>query len=175
MKRLLYSLILILITVSCRKDPFVETDGGNNVLGFYLDGKEVSYTLSGLPPKHNVYPNRINADSLEITAWLNNNYYIKIKIKIATADISLKHEITDPDITLMYLYKKTPIPPTVYTDGGEYPEYSYTDMVSGKLSFRKWDQRILSGNFSFNCDAPQYDGSVKHISVTKGNFDVKFD
>ncbi len=182
MKRLVYSLVLILTAVSCNHkiDPFVETDEGKNVLGFYLDGKEVSYTTSGgfpseYPYGHNVYPKRINADSLEITAMLNNYTFSEIKIKIAIADISLTGDILDPDITLLYLYKKTPTPPDGYSEGGAHMKYSYTDMVSGKLSFRKWDQRILSGNFYFNCDAPQSDGTVKHISVTKGNFDVKFD
>ena len=182
MKRLVYSFVLILTAVSCNNkiDPFVETDEGKNVLGFYLDGKEVSYTTSGgfpseYPYRHNVYPKRINADSLEITAMLNNYTFSEIKIKIAIADISLTSDILDPDITLLYLYKKTPTSPDIYTEGGVCMEYAYTDMVSGKLSFRKWDKRILSGNFYFNCDASQYDGSVKHISVTKGNFDVKFD
>jgi hypothetical protein len=150
------------------------------VLGLYLDGKKVSYTTNGgfpseYPYMHNVFPKRIDADSLEIIALLNNYYYDEIKIKIAIADISIEHNITDPYISIRYLYKKTPLSPDDYSEGGTRTEYSYTDMVSGLLSFRTWDQEILSGNFNFNCDALQYDGSVKHISVTKGNFDVKFD
>lgn len=52
---------------------------------------------------------------------------------------------------------------------------AYTIFKSGELSFRKWDQQtgILSGNFRFDCEAPQYDGSVKSVSVSGGNFDVK--
>lgn len=61
MKRLLNILILIIVAVSCVKiDPFTETDDGGNVLGFYLDGNEISYITSGglftgKPLEHCVY------------------------------------------------------------------------------------------------------------------------
>ena len=180
MKRPLLFILMILLAVSCKKiDPFVETDEGKNVLGFYLDGEKVTYTTSGgfpseYPYRHCVYTKQINADSLEISAELDNSIYRWITIQIALADISTNHSITDPDITLTYLYRKCPISPGIHTEGGRHFEHSYTEFVRGKMSFRNWDQEsgILSGNFHFNCDAPQRDGSVKHISVTKGTFDV---
>ena len=174
---------MILLTISCEKiDPFVETDEGNNVLGFYLNGEKVTYATSGgfpseYPYQHCVYTQTINADSLEISALLDNYYYDAISIKIAFQDISTEHCITDPDITLRYFYRKTPLPPDYYTDGGGSIERSVTVSESGRISFRKWDQEagILSGNFNFDCSAPQFDGSIKHISVTKGNFDVRIE
>lgn len=179
MRRLLSFISFFLIVVSCEKkiDPFVETDEGKNVLGFYLNGEKVTYTTSGgwgRPRSNDVYAKQINADSLEIGAALNNYYYPRIVIQIASADISTSKAITNPDITLKYLYRKYPLPPEIYSDGGQGHEYSYTVLVSGKLSFRKWDQKtgVLSGNFKFDCEAPQRDGSVKRISVTKGIFDV---
>ena len=50
------------------------------------------------------------------------------------------------------------------------------EATEGEIRFRKWDPEtgILSGNFEFICDAPQFDGSVKHLSITEGNFDVRF-
>lgn len=183
MRRLLIFISIILLAASCKKiDPFVETDEGKDVLGFYLNGEKVTYTTSGgfpseYPYRHRVYTRLINADSLEISASLDNYYYRDITIQIATADISTSKAITNPDITLTYLYRKYPLPPDTYTEGGAHVEYSYTVLVSGKLSFRKWDQHagILSGNFNFDCEAPQCDGSVKSISVTKGTFDVSID
>lgn len=183
MKRLLYISAIVISAVCCEKiDPFVETDEGNNVIGFYLDGQKVTYDTSGgfpseYPYEHCVYNRQINPDSLEISALLDNYYFNEIVMKIAVSDISTETAVTDPDISLRYLYRKYPLPPDEFSDGGGRMEYSYTDFVSGKLSFRKWDQAtgILSGNFDFECDAPQYDGTVKRISVTKGNFDVKFD
>ena len=180
MKRLLFIFTIIKFSVSCEKiDPFIETDEGKNVLGFYLDGEKVSYVTSGGFPseytyKHCVYTRQVNADSLEISALLDNYYFDEITIKIAIADISTEQDITVPDITLRYLYRKYPLPPDKFTDGGGHIERSYTDFVSGNLSFRKWDRTagILSGNFNFDCDATQFDGSIKRISVTKGNFDV---
>lgn len=181
MKRLLI-VSMIFLAAGCEKvDPFVETDEGTNVLGFFLDGAKVSYTTSGgfpseYPYEHNVYTKQINADSLEIRASLDNYYYNKIVIKIPVSEISTTQDITDPDIKLNYVYRKYPSPPDKYTEGGGTIWYAYTEFVSGVLSFRKWDTTagILSGNFNFECDAPQYDGSVKRISVTDGNFDVKF-
>lgn len=183
MKRLLNILILIIVAVSCVKiDPFTETDDGGNVLGFYLDGNEISYITSGglftgKPLEHCVYARQFSAnpDSLEISAKLNADYYYDISIKLAIADISTEHSITDPDITLSYLYKILPLPPSSSSEGGTWPIIAYTDFESGEISFRKWncEAGILSGNFNFDCIAPQYDGSLKHISVTKGNFDVK--
>ena len=175
MKRALLFILMILLAVSCKKiDPFVETDEGKNVLGFYLDGEKVTYTTSGgfpseYPYRHCVYTKQINADSLEISAELDNSIYRWITIQIAIADISTNHSITDPDITLTYLYRKYPTSPN-----GVCCSFAYTEFIRGKMSFRKWDQEvgILSGNFSFDCDAPQRDGSVKHIPVTKGSFDV---
>lgn len=183
MKRRLLFISVILITVCCEKiDPFVATDEGNNVLGFYLDGEKVTYATSGgfpseYPYEHCVYTQTINADSLEISALLDNYYYDAIWIKIALQDISTEHFITDPDITLRYFYRKTPLPPDYYTDGGGRVERFLTVLDSGRISFRKWDQEagILSGNFNFDCSAPQHDGCIKHISVTRGNFDVKID
>lgn len=185
MKRILFFLSMILITISCGKiNPFVETNDGKNVLGFYLDGEKLTYRTSGgipseYPYSHCVYTGYTNADadSLAITALLDNQYYDEISIKIAISDISTKHDIIDPDITLRYLYRKTPLPPNEFTEGGERYDYSYTVFESGKISFRKWDQEagILSGNFNFDCYAPQYDGSIKRISVTKGNFDVRIE
>ena len=180
MKRSLLFILMILLTICCEKiDPFAETDEGKNVLGFYLNGEKVSYQTSGgfpseYPYRHRVYTERINADSLEISASLDNSYYYAITIQIATSDISTEHDITDPNITLTYFYKKLPLPPSEHSDGGGHIISSNTDFVSGKISFRKWDQTagILSGNFYFECDAPQYDGSVKRLSITKGNFDV---
>ena len=106
-----------------------------------------------------------------------NYYYDAIWIKIALQDISTEHFITNPDITLRYFYRKTPLPPDYYTDGGGRVERFLTVLDSGRISFRKWDQEagILSGNFNFDCSAPQHDGCIKHISVTRGNFDVKID
>ena len=181
MKQLLLFISMILLTISCEKiDPFVETDEGNNVLGFYLDGKRVSYQTSGgfpseYPYTHCVYTNHFNADSLEIIALLDNYYYNEISIKFAISEISTTHEITDPDITLTYLYRIIPLPPDKYTEGGWSVERAFTIIKSGELSFRKWDQEagILSGNFKFDCEAPQHDGSVKSVSVSGGNFDVK--
>lgn len=181
MKQLLLFISMILLTISCEKiDPFVETDEGKNVLGFYLDGKKVSYQTSGgfpseYPYEHCVYTNHFNTDSLEIIALLDNYYYNEISIKIAISEISTTHEITDPDITLTYIYRVTPLPPDEYSEGGGRIERAYTMFKSGALSFRKWDQQagILSGNFRFDCEAPQYDGSVKSVSVSGGNFDVK--
>ena len=183
MKHLLCILSIIFLAASCEKaDPFTETDEGKNVLGFYLNGEKVSYTTSGgfpseYPYKHCVYTKRINSDSLEVSALLDNSYYDEITIKIAVADISTEQDIIDPDITLRYLYRKYPIAPDDFVDGGHRIEYSYTDFVSGKLSFRKWDQTtgILSGNFEFECNAPQFDDSVRRISVTGGNFDVQIE
>ena len=183
MKRLLYIVSIIFLASSCEKiDPFIETDEGKNVLGFYLDGVKVSYETSGgfpseYPYEHCVYARWINSDSLEVSALLDNYYYDKITIKIAVADISTQQDITDPDITLRYLYRKYPIAPDDFIDGGGRTEYSYTNPVSGKLRFRKWEQStgILSGNFNFECDAPQYNGSVKRVSVTNGNFDVQIE
>lgn len=181
MKRLLLFISVILITVCCeKKDPFVETDEGNNVLGFYLDGEKVTYATSGgfpseYPYEHCVYTNHFHADSLEIIALLDNYYYDEISIKFAVSEISTEHVITDPDISLRYFYRKTPLPPDEYSEGGWRIERYYTIFKSGELRFRKWDQEagILSGNFVFDCEAPQYDGSVKSVSVTGGNFDVK--
>ena len=185
MKRLLKSLILILIALSCQKiDPFTETDKGENVLGFYLDGNEMSYQTSGglftgKPLKHCVYVKQFSSDpdSLEISANLNADYYYDISIKFAISDISTEHSITNLNATLSYLYKLLPLPPSSSSEGGSYPIIAYTDFERGEMSFRKWDQKagILSGNFNFDCLALQYDGSVKRISVTKGNFDVKID
>ena len=183
MRRLLLFISIVLLAVSCKKiDPFVETDEGKNVLGFYLNGEKVTYMTSGgfpseYPYRHNVYTRLINADSLVISASLDNYFYRSITIQIATADISTSKAITNPDITLTYLYRKCPIPPDIYIEGGEYYEHSYTILVNGELSFRKWDRKagILSGNFNFDCEAPQCDGSVKSISVTKGSFDVSID
>ena len=183
MKQLLLFISMILLTISCEKiDPFAETDQGENVLGFYLDGKKVTYTTSGgfpseYPYRHCVYTERIDADSLEISANLDNHDYPWITIKIATADISTKHGISDPDITLTYIYRKTPLPPDTYSEGGAHFEYADTELVRGEMSFRKWNRTagILSGNFSFDCDAPQCDGSVKHISVTNGTFSVSIE
>lgn len=179
MKQLLLFISMILLTISCEKiDPFVETDEGKNVLGFYLDGKKVSYQTRGgfpSPYEHCVYTRHFNTDSLEIIALLDNYYYNEISIKIAISEISTTHEITDPEITLTYIYRVTPLPPNEYTEGGSRIERAYTLFKSGELSFRKWDQQegILSGNFRFDCEAPQYDGSVKSVSVSGGNFDVK--
>ena len=44
---------------------------------------------------------------------------------------------------------------------------------SFKSSFVRTNLLSLSGNFRFDCEAPQYDGSVKSVSVSGGNFDVK--
>lgn len=175
MRRLLIFISIILLAASCKKiDPFVETDEGKDVLGFYLNGEKVTYTTSGgfpseYPYRHRVYTRLINADSLEISAELDNSIYRWITIQIAIADISTNHSITDPDITLAYLYRKYPTSP----NGVSY-SFAYTEFIRGKMSFRKWDQEsgILSGNFYFDCDAPQRDSSVKHITVTKGSFDV---
>ena len=182
-KRLFHILSVILIAASCEKmDPFEETDKGNNVLGFFLDGEKVSYTTSGgfpssYPYEHCVYTRQINADSLEIYAQLNSSSFPGITIKIAIAQISTEHGITNPNIALEYLYKKTPLPPCLYSEVGTHYEYLYTELVCGNLSFRTWNQAegILSGNFNFDCDMLEYNGSVKRISVTKGNFDVKLD
>ena len=184
MKRLLF-ISMILLAISCEKiDPFIETDEGKNVLGFYLNGEKVTYATTGgfpseYPYRHCVYTRQLNTnpDSLEIRALLDNSYYQEITIKIACSDISTDNDITDPDITIKYFYKKTPLPPSYYTEGGGRIYSSYTDFVSGNISFRKWDQTsgILSGNFSFDCDETRYDGSVKRISVTRGNFDVNID
>lgn len=127
------------------------------------------------PYEHCVYTKHFNTDSLEIIALLDNYYYNEISIKIAISEISTTHEITDPDITLTYIYRVTPLPPDEYSEGGGRIERAYTIFKSGELSFRKWDQQtgILSGNFRFDCEAPQYDGSVKSVSVSGGNFDVK--
>ena len=182
MKHLMYLLTIILLAGSCEKiDPFVETNEGKNVLGFYLDGEKVSYETSGgfpseYPYTHCVYTRKIGADSLEISALLDNYCFSEITIKIPVQDISTERDIADPDITLKYLYRKYPIAPDQFIDGGGRMEQSCTELVGGKISFRKWDESagILSGNFNFVCDAPQYDGSVRRVSVTDGNFDVKF-
>ena len=124
MKRLLYIVSIIFLAGSCEKiDPFIETDEGKNVLGFYLDGVKVSYETSGgfpsrYPYEHCVHARWINSDSLEVSALLDNYYYDEITIKIAVADISTQQDITDPDITLRYLYRKYPIAPDDFTDGG---------------------------------------------------------
>lgn len=184
--RLLFLISLILVAVSCNSpiDPFEETDEGKNVLGFYLNGEKIRYaTMGGFPSEypyeHCVYAKQLNTtpDSLEISAKLANNYYQYISIKIALSDIRTDKVIKDPDITLTYFYKKLPLPPSEYSEGGVSVYLSDTDFVSGNLSFRKWDQQvgILSGNFSFDCTATQHDGSVKRISVTKGTFDVRID
>ena len=179
MKRLLYILSIILIGVGCKKiDPFIETDEGSNVLGFYLNGEKVSNETTVLLPSlhidNRVYTRHLNADSLEITASLDNYLFYGISIKVAIADISTQQDLTDPDIDLFYIFRVSPITPDHIIDGGGHFERYRTEPVGGKLSFRTWDQNagILSGNFSFDCDAPQFDGSVKRISVTKGNFDV---
>lgn len=183
MKRLLYIVSIFFLAAGCKKvDPFIETDEGKNVLGFFMDGEKVTYKTSGgfpseYPYTHCVYARSVNSDSLEVSALLDNYYYDEITIKIPVADISTLQDIIDPDITLRYLYRKYPIAPGEFIDGGGRMEFSYTDLVNGKLSFRKWDQAtgILSGNFNFECDAPQYDGSVRRISVTNGNFDVQIE
>ena len=183
MKRLIYILSIIFLSTGCEKsDSLIETDDGRNVLGFYLDGEKISYKTSGGIPseysyEHCVYARWINSDSLEVSALLDNYYYDEITIKIAVADISTQHDIIDPDVTLSYLYRKYPLPPGDFSSGGTYIKFHDTEFVSGKLSFRKWDQTagILSGNFHFECDAQQYDGSTKRLSVTKGNFDVQLE
>lgn len=179
MKRLLYIVSVIFLAVGCEKiDPFVETDEGKNVLGFYLNGEKISYDRKGgwgSPYENLVYAIQINPDSLVVGAVLDNYYFDEITIKIAVADISTQEDIIDPDISLRYLYRKYPLAPDDNIDDGARMERSYTDFVSGMLSFRKWDQAtgILSGNFDFECDAPLYDGSVIHLSITGGNFDVQ--
>lgn len=181
MKRLLV-LSMIFLAIGCEKiDPFLETDEGKNILGFYLDGTKVTYETSGgfpseYPYRHCVYTKQIGTDSLEISALLDNYYYDKVVIKIPVSEISTTQDIINPDIKLRYVYRKYPSPPDKYSDGGGTIWRAYTDFVSGVLSFRKWDKTtgILSGNFNFECEAPQYDGSVRPVSVTDGNFDVKF-
>ena len=179
MKRLLYLVSIIFAVAGCEKiDPFVETDEGNNVLGFYINGVQVSYVIYGgyspWPYEHSVHTKWINSDSLEVSATLDNYYVDKIMIKIAVADINTQQDIIDPDIKLRYLYRKTPIPPSHNTSGGASMEYRYTNFVRGNLTIRTWNQAagILSGNFDFECDAPLFDGTTKRLSVTKGNFDV---
>ena len=179
MKRLLYLVSIIFVVAGCEKiDPFVETDEGNNVLGFYINGVQVSYVINGgyspWPYEHSVHTKWINSDSLEVSATLDNYYVDKIMIKIAVADINTQQDIIDPDIKLRYLYRKTPNPPSHNTSGGYSMEYRYTNFVRGNLTIRTWNQTagILSGNFDFECDAPLFDGTTKRLSVTKGNFDV---
>ena len=57
---------MILLTISCEKiDPFVETDEGKNVLGFYLDGKKVSYKTSGGFPSEYPYEQCVYTEKLK--------------------------------------------------------------------------------------------------------------
>lgn len=171
-----------IFAASCQKiDPFVETDEGADVLGFYLDGTKVTYETSGgfpseYPYEHCVYARQINADSLEISASLDNYYYNHICFKIAFADISTERKLKDSDIRLTYLYRKTPTAPDENIDGGAHFEWAETELTSSEISFRTWDQehKILSANFSFKCRAPQFDGSVRSLTITKGNFDVTY-
>lgn len=185
MKRYVLQLLIFMSCIfaaSCQKiDPFVETDEGANVLGFYLDGTKVTYETSGgfpseYPYEHCVYARQINADSLEINAILDNYYYNQIYFKIAFADISTERKLVDSDITLVYLYRKTPKAPDEHIDGGAHFEWATTELTASEISFRKWDPeyRILSANFSFRCKAPQFDGSVRNLNITKGNFDVRY-
>lgn len=181
MKRLLCIVSIIFLATGCEKtDPFVETDEGKNVLGFYLNGEPISYETSGgfiYEYRHLVHAEWINSDSLEISARLSDYYYKSIAIKIAVADISTRQNIIDPDITLMCFYKRYPLAPDDYSDGGFQETWCYASCENGTLSFRRWDPLagILSGNFEFEGEVPVYDGSVKHISVTKGNFDVQIE
>ena len=182
MKRILFLLTIVLLGAACEKiDPFAETDEGKNILGFYLDGTKVSYETSGgfpseYPYKHCVYARKINADSLEISALLDNYYYDQIMMKLAISDIATSGRLKNPEIMLRCFYRMYPIAPDLHIDGGARKEYAWAEATEGEIRFRKWDPEtgILSGNFEFTCDATQFDGSVKHLSITEGNFDVRF-
>lgn len=183
MKWLSFLIAILALAVGCEKvDPFTESNEGNNILGFYLDGQKISNETSGgfpseYPHMNCVYARAVNVDTLEISASLDSGTYPDIYIKIPFSDISTTRMLENPDIALVYLYRRYPKPPGEFTDGGIRKEYAYTDFVSGQISFRKWDEasKILSGNFSFKCDAPQFDGSVKHLTITRGNFDVQYE
>jgi hypothetical protein len=91
------------MAVSCPHyfDPFEEeTNEGRGVLGFYADDSEVIYREAYITP--------VGEDSLEIysTFWLEN--YGELRIKFAMKDMSLDTPITNPEISLEYVYSLTP-------------------------------------------------------------------
>ena len=182
MIKMIRNLVFLVVSATffaCVKiDPFVESDEGKNILGLYLDGKEISYLRSGgivVPFENEVYATRVGSDTLSITAKLDDECYSSIYMKFALADIDSHNRLTDFTMGLTYIYRKYPAPPTVGYSGSAYYEYKDAEFISGEITLRRCDldAGVISGNFSFKCDTPRYNAKTTRHSITKGNFDVK--
>lgn len=172
---LICAVSLVCMAVSCPHyyDPFgEETNEGRGVLGFFADGSEVIY--------REAWVTTVNEDSLEIcsTFWLEN--YGQLRIRFAAEDMSLDTPITNPDITLEYVYNLTPYDYGKIGNITYKAEYRTIDIESAELSFRRigsYDgssrSDVISGNFSFEGTKVLSSGETRKFKATDGTFDLR--
>ena len=172
---LICAVSLVCMAVSCPHyfDPFEEeTNEGRGVLGFYADDSEVIYREAYITP--------VGEDSLEIysTFWLEN--YGELRIKFAKKDMSLDTPITNPEISLEYVYSLTPYDSGASGNLTYRAEYRTIEVEAGELSFRRigssdeiYRGDVVSGNFSFEGTKVMNNGETREFKATDGTFDLR--
>ena len=166
---------LMFMAVSCPHyyDPFEEeTSSGRDILGFYVDESPVIY--------RDVYITKIGEDSLEISSTFWLDHYEQLTIRFAKKDMSLDAPISNPKITLKYLYSLTNKENQHTGEMTFHPEYHKLEAESGELSFRYIgphesiaNMEVISGNFSFEGTKILISGETQKLVATGGTFDLK--
>lgn len=172
---LICTTLLMFMAVSCPHyyDPFEEeTNSGVGVLGFYVDDSPVIY--------HDAYVTNIGEDSLEISSTFWLDHYEYLTIRFAKKDMSLDTPISNPKITLKYLYSLTSRENQHTGEMTFHPEYHTLEAESGELSFRYIgphesieNTEVISGNFSFEGTKILISGETQKLVATGGTFDLK--
>lgn len=178
MKKIVVLLIILLGTNSCelwRPEKIEESNTGQNVLGFTLNGDYISYSLAvnkgGILNDVKAYYN--DADStFKITASLYNSIWKELTIYIPANSIIVGESSKDVTFNLEYTYSLTHNP----NGSGSYTVNKFVENTTGEVMIRYWDKalRIIAGNFSFSGTAPQNNDTVIQILATDGLFDINY-
>lgn len=178
--KIVFIMIAAVILTSCEKaDPFEETDSGKNTLGFMLNGKKVEYQWTPVMPPAvytmPVWAREYSNDTLEIFASLQSIEELRGAniITIALPVEKLKQGAileNVADIQLPYLAGSEQV------DDYTRLYYEHLDITTSCVRIRTCKPgEVLSGTFEFEGDATFMDSTTKHIKVTNGHFDVKWE
>lgn len=179
MKKIVVLLIILLGTNSCelwRPEKVVETNTGQNVLGFTLNGTYISYKAGlgkGELIRNHVFGYYNDTDStFEITASLYNSIWKELTIHIPANNIIVGESTEDVSFNLEYTYSLTHDP----NGNGSYTVNKFVENTTGEVMIRYWDKdlKIIAGNFSFSGTAPQNNDTVIQVLATDGLFDINY-